>query len=275
LRERRAACPAQEVQKAARQMRIQQVRFSPPMTSAVDGFLSGRGSGDTDRTRLLQQATGCARGSPDSLGQCLCEAPGSTGLASHYWFPEDHTSQVRERSVRIDAGLDWLRPSADRLGHFDLWVHTTFSLRNSATHTGDESQTLALDFPPAQLSGLRQWVGARLPGYLHSHLRSPSYDAFMAPLEEFVLAQRWARSALQGQLGRDFPLQQLLVLERETRRFVPRQVTIRWEPAGSPAYLMQTLTQADPAAADAYKAHLTDFSSRRKEGRPVCDPASK
>jgi hypothetical protein len=181
---------------------------------------------------------------------------------------------VRERKARMDSGFAWLRPSSDRLGHLDFWTHTTFALRDGNSGASDEDNTAALDFPAEELAVLRRVVAQRLAGYVTGPLRSASVDDFMAPLEEFVLAQRLARVALQGQLGPDFPLSRLIDLERQTRRFVPRQPTIRWEPAGSPQELAQVLDSADRSAGESYRAYELDQLQRRTEKRPACDAAS-
>jgi hypothetical protein len=164
-----------------------------------------------------------------------------------------------------------LRPSADRLAHLDFWTHTTFSLRDSASGAADESRTAALDFPPPQLAALRMAVAGRLQRHLEVEMRSPSYESFMAPLEEFVLAQRLARAALEGRLGRDFPLAKLLDLQAQTRRFVPEQPTIR----SDPTELLKALGDADPRALDRFRAHVRDQSERARSRQPVCAAASR
>jgi hypothetical protein len=113
------------------------------------------------------------------------------------------------------------------------------------------------------------------PGYLKTSLNSPSYDDFMLPLEDFILLQRLFRTALAGGLGKDFPLSQLLKLQQETRPFVARQPTIRWEPADSEESLEQTLQAADPAARQSYVAWRDDNTLRRTNKRPTCERVSK
>jgi hypothetical protein len=97
----------------------------------------------------------------------------------------------------------------------------------------------------------------------------------MAPLEDFLLLQRFMRAAFAAQLGRDFPVTKLLQLERETRKYVPQQPTIRWEPvAGDVPKLTSTLEAADPKAAKLFQAWLSDMTKREKTRAPVCDRAS-
>ena len=195
-------------------------------------------------------------------------------MPTRYWFPEDHTSQVRERAARLSTDLAWLQPSSDRLAHLDFWTHTTFALRDSSSGASDESNTAVLDFPPAQLAALRQQIVNRLPSYLSAQLHMPNYEEFMRPLEEFVLTQRLARAALIGQLGHDFPLLRLIELEKETRRFVPKQPTMRWEPTPSGFDLFDRLGSADSEAGERYKAYQIDIIDRMRSKRPLCDRAS-
>lgn len=164
----------------------------------------------------------------------MCQQAASK-LPERYWFPEDHTSQVLERPLALAPTLAWLEPTADRLGHLDFWVHTTLSLRNAASDQRDPGQSAALDFPAEQLKAVRAQVAGRLPSLLAGAMRS-DVESFIAPLEEFVLAQRLARAALAGRLGHDFPLQRLPALERETRPFVTTQPTVRWEARGLAAH---------------------------------------
>jgi hypothetical protein len=126
---------------------------------------------------------------------------------------------------------------------------------------------------------VKEAIGANLGRYLIETLNSPSYDDFMQPLEEFIVLQRFIRTALGGGLGNDFPLAKLIQLERETRKYVPFQPTIRWEPAKSDAGSLQdflkTLKDADPKAAEAYEAWRKDSQERRTQKRPVCASVSK
>jgi hypothetical protein len=198
------------------------------------------------------------------------------GLPEQYRLTEDHTPQFRER--RVSAGPDWawMKRSPDHLGNIDIWVHTTFSLeRGQAPRkvTG-EASTLAMDSPARGLQQLRQRVTNRLPGYLKGQLNSPSYDDFMAPLEDFVLLQRFFRTALAGSLGQDFPIIQLIALESATRSFVPYQPTIRWEEVPE-ARLMEVLQQADPEAQESYKRWYQDYFFRLATRQAVCDRVSR
>jgi hypothetical protein len=98
----------------------------------------------------------------------------------------------------------------------------------------------------------------------------------MKPLESFVLLQRFMRAAFAGGLGLDFPLTQLVQLERDTRTFVPYQPTIRWEPAGeSDSLLLTTLKEADPKAANVYTTWKDDSIDRYTAHKPFCDRVSK
>jgi hypothetical protein len=135
---------------------------------------------------------------------------------------------------------------------------------------------MAVDFPKEQLTTLKDVISAKLPEYLAQVLRSPSYKEFMMPLEDFVLIQRLIRAAFGGGLGPDFPISKLVQLERDTRRFVPYQPTIRWEASpNSEATLIKTLKSADPKAAESYLSCSKDRLDRQMSKRPVCDIVSK
>ncbi|WP_416760574.1 hypothetical protein ACNI65_00355 [Roseateles sp. So40a] len=266
-------CPADRVQQVVDKSKTDAVRFSEPMKAAMAAFLRAReASSPAGSTTFLKEASACATGPRDRLGECLCTRVSREGLLGAYWFPEDHTSQVREREGRLAADLRWLRPSPSHLEALDFWTHTTFSLHGRTREDREERESAALDFPNAQLQALRGQVQAALPAYATPRLKNA--DDFMDPLEQFVLAQRLARAALQGQLGADFPVTQLLLLQQQTRPFVPSQVTLRWEPAQDAENLERFLASADKDAVDKFRAHEADYRRRTLNRLPICDRAS-
>lgn len=268
-----AACPADRVQQMVDKSRTEAVRFSEPMRAAMASFLRAReAGGPAGSTTFLKEASACATGPRDRIGECLCTRVSREGLLGAYWFPEDHTSQVREREGRLASDLSWLRPSRSHLDALDFWTHTTFSLHGRLRDEREERETAALDFPSAQLQALRGQVQAALPAYATPRLKN--VDDFMDPLEQFVLAQRLARAALQGQLGSDFPVTQLLLLQQQTRAFVPSQVTLRWEPAQDAESLDRFLASADKDAVGKFRAHEADYRRRAINRLQICDQAS-
>jgi hypothetical protein len=269
------SCPVERLQQVILRQHLAQARFSPAMDQALVRFVADRAASAPGSDDLLRKATACSAGPTEQLANCLCKEVKPSGLPARYWFPEDHTSQVRERAARNGNDLTWLQPSADRMAHLDFWTHTTFALRDGRTGASDEGSTAALDFPSVQLAALRKLVADRLPLYLSRELRSPSIEDFMGPLEEFVLAQRLARAALTGRLGPDFPVTKLLQLEQQTRRFVTSQPTIRWEPMGSTTDLHEVLGTADSEAAERFRTYEIDVAERSRSNRPRCDRASR
>ena len=249
------------------------VQFSPGVTSAIEQFLTAEEGRRPGTTKLLRNAHACAVGSSGNLASCLCGRVKSGGLGQAYWFPEDHTSQFRERQAVLDKDMSWSMRSSDRLAHIDLWVHTTFSLRSGDAGASDEATASAVDFPSEQLRLLRGVVGENLPQYLTARLKSPTYDDFMMPVEDFVIVQRLMRAALAGSMGRDFPVTKLIELERATRTFVPYQPTIRWEPAGQEEFT-RVLSQGDRQAAKVFGAWLADSRDRVASNRPLCGRVS-
>lgn len=250
-------------------------RFSQGYAVALDQFLRSGLNKPTGSSAFVQAASMCAKLGGKAALECVCGGDRAAALRSlpdRYWFPEDHTSQLRERTTNLSPDLKWLTPSPERLGAFDMWVHTTFSLRDAGQ--GDETQTTAFDFPDARLRELRSLIRARLPAHLKRELQAPSYEDFMRPLEEFVLFQRLARAALQSKLGPEFPTPKLVALARATRRYVPAQPTIRWDAAGDRLTLLAFLGSADKGAAQRYRQYNADVDRRAKRHEPICAASS-
>jgi hypothetical protein len=269
-----SACPVDEVKQGVEQRHLKALSFSAPMNVAINRFLNGRDKDQDGGTGMIRLATRCVSASSRDTASCLCAQADAMASRRRYWFPEDHTSQVRERAEPLSPDLKWLMPSSDKMEHLDLWVHTTFALRDGQTGEADESTASALDFPQPSLDALRATVRSKLPSYLRDQLASPNYDAFMAPLEEFVLMQRLMRAAFQGSLGPDFPLARLIELEKQTRSYVAKQPTIRWEPANSMEAMYAALQKSDAHAAETFKAWLRDRADREQHHKPVCGVAS-
>jgi len=273
----RAVCPQEEVEKALSQ--VGKVKISRGVRSAFDHFLTAEEAKKVGSTKFLRSVLGCRTDSSAVLSACICMKVKEDGAPRNYWAPQDHTSQFREKTARLTPDMQWMSRSKDRLGHIDLWIHTTFAVQNGRRFGGgesdvDEGTATTVDFSAKQLSLLKSVISEKLPKYLSEKMRSPTYDEFMAPLEDFVLIQRLARAGLDGKLGDAFPTMELLQLERETRQFVPYQPTIRWEPIRGSDLLRTTLKEADAKAIEKYDAWLTDQRERVRTGRPVCDHVS-
>lgn len=271
------ACPRQELDKLVESQNLGAIRFSSALQSSLDEFISKQEKDLPGSGRVLSAALTCATLETSKVVGCLCEKSKGIKLPAQYLFPEDHTSQFREKPTKGGPDWTWMQRSTDHLANIDLWVHTTFSLRRSGNGETDldEATARAVDFPAEGLQALRQQMSAVLPNYLRDSLVSPSYDDFMAPLEDFIVLQRLFRSGLAGDLGHEFPIGQLVRLEQQTRKFVPRQPTIRWESAQAASpQLLETLTQADPAAARAYQQWSQDMRRRLVSHMPMCDRVS-
>ena len=208
----------------------------------------------------------------------MCSSFNRYHLPLAYWFPEDHTSQFREKDTVLDGELNWLKRSNNRFNHFVLWLHTTFAVRRRGGDRPDESTATPLDFPAPQIKILNQvLIEDLIHNYLINDLRSPSYDDFMSPLEDFVILQRLMRAALNGQLGNGFPLEKLIDLERHTREYVPRQPTIQWEPnwkkKKSVTEFYKVLREAGD---DVYETFIDSHNDmkERLENKPRCAAAS-
>ena len=219
-------------------------------------------------TALVDAALACGIQNSIPVGQCLCDNAAHIDLSEPYWSAEDHTSQVRERDVTDVRDFDTLLRPAATSDHIELWLHTTFAVRKHGELVDNHPETAALDFPRGQLDSLnRTLVPAALAVYAEYILGAPGYEDFIAPIEQFVVVQRFMRAALSGQFGDVFPIEKLVDLERATAEFVPSQPTIRWEPADEERF-QQVLSKSGDEASEAYDQ---DMEARR--GSPKCDAA--
>ncbi|WP_227243304.1 hypothetical protein [Paraburkholderia caribensis] len=270
-----SACPRADLERLSQSGVLRQTRFSPGLEKSINDFIDGKEHVTPGSTRLLREATACSTGAADKIAACMCSNVKPLGLAPRYWFPEDHTSQLRERKIMEKSDLQWMRMSHDSLANFDFWVHITFSLRELDARQPDEASASAVDFPPDELVRLRQAVVKGLPAYLSKVENSPTYDDFMNPLEQFVVLQRFVRSGLSGKLGPDFPASRLVELSSVTRPYVPFQRTIRWEAADPSIDAAAILKKADAHAAEVYKSWRDDMFERRTMHKPICDAVSR
>jgi hypothetical protein len=109
------------------------VKFSPAVESTFMRFMTTEEKNSTEAIRFLRSAHACATGERDKLASCLCNKVKLGSLTGEYWYPVDHTSQFREKEETLDSSLKWLKRSPDRLGHIDLWVHTTLAKKKATT----------------------------------------------------------------------------------------------------------------------------------------------
>jgi len=271
------SCPVSKLSEAIQQKQLQAPRFSDELTQALERFLTAREADRPGSTRIIRAALRCNGEQGEGLAGCLCSNVPGLASSSAYWMPEDHTSQFRERDEPLGLDMAWMKRSTDHLAHIDLWVHTTFALHHVQNDEPqvDEASALALDFPASELVSLRQVTLAQLPGYVARQLRSPSYDEFLAPVEDFVLLQRVMRGGLAGQLGSAFPVTKLLKLEADTRAYVAAQPTIKWEPEIAEKDFVDFLGKTDARARDSYLQWMRDMSARSAARLAVCDRVSK
>lgn len=259
------------------------VRFSPQLSQGFSKFTQGLDGQHGASVRWLMSVRACNELAGSALVACTCEQASKTSLTSRYWFPEDHTSQVREREAKLDPDLTWLARSPDRIGNLDFAVHTTFAVRSAGNgEPMDEDWADSYDFPPAEIALLRKTLGTWAPSYIAGFDRggmpaARSYQDFMGPVEDFVLLQRLFRAALAGQLGDDFPLTLLPRLQGETRKFVPTQPTIRWELSDEidEDLFIERLKIRNADAAATYGAWRQDRVRRYLTRAPTCDVVSR
>lgn len=227
-------------------------------------------------TALVDVALECGVQNSMPVAQCLCDNAAQIDLSRAYWFPEDHTSQVRERDVTDVHDFDALFRPAATSDHIELWLHTTFAIRQHGELVDEYLETTALDFPSGQLESLNSvLIPAGLADYAENKLDAPRYDDFIAPIEQFVVVQRFMRAALAGQFGDVFPIEKLVDLERATAEFVPSQPTIRWEATNGEKFMDILHESGNEAAAAAYIGWALDATARREESLPSCDAAAR
>lgn len=266
------SCPVEKVRKIVGKLPRPAVRFSPAWQSGFEGFSARAAQQRPDSMRLVKAANACALGRGD-LAECLCGLAGRKLTDSAQWIPVDHTSQFRERDVQYGPGKAWLERTPDRLGLVEFWVHTTFELHTPNGDT-DDSENSAFDFPPAQLAGLRRSVATQLPSYLKQSLHVPLYDNFMGPLEDFIILQRLFRTVMAPHTAA-FPASKLVRLQAQTRKYVPTQPTIRWEPLPwAEKDFEEVLHKASSTAQQSYTSWREDSERRHQRKLPACDPVS-
>ncbi|MDP2594676.1 hypothetical protein [Alteromonas stellipolaris] len=271
-------CPIEELKQVIEGTEFGKISLPSTLVTSLKGFINGKLTGAPSSRKLLDVSLNCLQVSEKNTAACLCNSL-SSGLPNNYWYPEDHTSQFREKPASLSKDMHWLAESADRFAHIDLWLHTTFAVRevsNNGQGVPDEATATPLDFDEKQLLEMKKTiVGKHLKPYLRDYLFSPSIDDFMQPLEQFIIIQRLMRAAFNGQLGERFPLEKLIVLSRETQRFVPYQPTIRWEPyQNSHAELMGILESTDETALQHYTDYNKDRMLRYNYQRPTCGSVS-
>ena len=220
----------------------------------------------------------CANGHSMEIAHCLCRSLASHSLPIKYWFPVDHTSQFREKEKTLDPALGLRVQSGNLFENFEMWLHATFAVRNKDNKNDDESTATPMNFPRSQIRVLNEVLSNDLiPEYIENTLKFEKYDDFMKPLADFVVLQRLMRAALNGKLGDDFPLEKLIELERVTRKFVPSQTTMRWEPDEKiPVDIFETFLRK-AGGREAHKVfadHRDDRQERLKEKKPLCAAAS-
>ncbi|MFY9993432.1 MAG: hypothetical protein WAK61_00355 [Leclercia sp.] len=274
--EQKNKCEISRVDEILTKYNMGKIMFSTELKRRLDEFIAQVLKSPEGGNSFILSVNKCLYNSSGNLANCLCTQIGSKKFPQSYWYPVDHTSQVRERLVQGDANFDWLRPSDDHLSHLDFWTLTTFSWKDSFTGGFDESKTTAFDFPSAHIDALRNVIAKNIVDYIHTNLRSPSYDDFMAPVEDFIIMQSFARAALSGKLGAHFPMYRLVQLEKDTRSYVSTQPTMRWVANENNRMEFEALLQdADSQAIERYYAYQTDFKLRIDEKRAMCGSASK
>jgi hypothetical protein len=266
------SCPVNKVRTIVGELPQPAVSFSGAWKREFESFSERAERERPGSMRLAKASTDCALGR-DDLAECLCSLAGRNLTDSAQWVAVDHTSQFRERDAQFGRGKEWLEGTPDKLGLLEFWVHTTFELHKPSGES-DDGKSTALDFPPAQLANLRRSMATLLPRYLKQSLYVAHYEDFMGPLEDFIVLQRLFRTVMEHHAPA-FPSAKLLTLQAQTRKFVPTQPTVRWEPIPSAEGNFEKVLQKSSGVAHlSYSNWREDSERRRRDKLPICDPAS-
>lgn len=181
---------------------------------------------------VADQAMACAQ-LADTSDAIKCACKKNPRVSYPLYVPIDITSQVREKNFTADSAFSWIRRSPDALGHVDFWLHMILSKvepdgRAAALNT--EDATIAVDFSSEDLATLNREVRPMIKELVESERGlNSNYEAFMRPVEDFIVLQRFFRIALSSGFGAQFPMAKLVRMERETKPSLQQQTTLRWQ----------------------------------------------
>jgi hypothetical protein len=163
-----------------------------------------------------------------------------------YW-QEGHVtfepwSGVRERKYRITSDLAFLRaPSGvgleDRLWPFDFIVQITFT--SPPVNLPEKEQDRYVDERPIEFVDIQPRIAELVSAGIDSGGFRPAFE----DLRAFTVLQRLFRTALRGNLGDDFPLEELGRLTAATAGGIPYFHTSRWNSSYT-AYLRAQMRNA-------------------------------
>ena len=177
-------------------------------------------------------------------------------------------SGVREAPYTLDTNIEFVRRPSVATGPFEFVLQASFT---SEPEFGDTGTTTFFELTSVQ-GKIHELISAAVAR------RRDAADA-VARMQDFALLQRFFRAALEGRLGREFPLEKLSALTRATAGVVTAAKTPRWNVR--PGHLEQaiervaTLGLADsdvsrePSIAAALKTCVAIVEPSRRAASPI------
>lgn len=183
--------------------------------------------------QLVHAIHACVAKGADSFGSCVRERFSSDPLTEKTedaWLAEtDFTSWsgVRERPFKVTPDLSFLKPPngndpVDRLWPFDFMVQISFT---TPAVNAPSSNDRYVDQDPLEFKTIRP----KLQELVDQGIRKQGLSSSLRDLQDFAVLQRLFRLALNGNLGDQFPVNRLALLERETAGGIPYLHTARWQ----------------------------------------------
>lgn len=184
---------------------------------------------DMDLLRVIQQVMKTSA-DVSTFKQKLMLTFKQGGNSNHAAFASEFEvwSGVREQKYSVDKNLSFLQNNTlNPYYPLDFMVQVAFTSVSKPDATDDQEQTDEADMDPWQFPALTAQNAVNL-AVMRGINSSPSYKHVLHDMQQFTQLQRVFRLAFRGQLGYDFPLDELLNLLVATKEAVPRVETPEW-----------------------------------------------
>ncbi len=213
----------------------------------------------------------CARPASDMLEFLRCvrakqpEVDAETTMQLATAMPSYRVwSGVREQEYNMDQNLMSLRKPSSLGSPLRFMLQVSFTSPANESAGSDEGD-------PFEFPAIASWLETSV----RSEVRNPGntfHQRVLADAEEFVIAQRFARAALNGDLGDHFPLERLVELTTATRPDGARSFsTPRWNVRDG---ALQTMLVSDLEAAAEQLKGGTRVATAMKCARAMQTPSA-
>lgn len=136
-------------------------------------------------------------------------------------------SGVREMNYHVDNSLSFLRPAAGQNPQLFPFEFIRQIVYNPVSSDDEENSIEQSDENPWEFPALKKQ--SAIESLVLKGINSDSKDkALFQEAKSFTLAQRLFRSAFNGQLGYDFPIEKLVQLAKLTRPYLLETETPTW-----------------------------------------------